>query len=564
MPSIGAGNLKYPNNVVAKALIEETALFFQKNQGKTSLQLVHFVIFDREIYNEFQLVHRNLISPISSDATPSDPVTPPSSSRSSSRSSSHSSSRSSSYSQQQQYLTPRKAAYFGDSTCSFPLPHNLSLELLQGDISCDDSDAVVNTTQENLKLLGSGVSGALLKKGGQALQDACDEAAAMGQRATEGKVVSTIATGSLKCKEVFHIAFHGGRNLTKTVQCCLELAEKKRFHSISFPAIGTGVHSYPAAKAAKAIADALKKFIASKPKHVKVIRMIVYQPRVHKEFVTAFNSIGESSEGLWNYLCSGMKAVKSFFTSSNSDDEMEVQPGEDAMEVDEEFEDLGEDVGAMHLNLSMDSEAILYIYGETDQIVGRAAKRIQSAIGTAFVNDEIDDVSIAEFTNETKSELQSFAHDRNVDIEIDCDEVLHLVKLHGCLQDVLLVKDKVRDAISFINHERSKKAAIDAISKTVCWIRLNSQEQEEVYGEELNYFIETAYQNKDKSFDSTEEQFSIDFDTMEEKDMVTKATARVIRQDLTKLQGIIAIGFHVLLFYCRRATKRLGSNATGL
>ena len=396
------------------------------------------------------------------------------------------------------------------------------------------------------------------------MQDACDEAVAMGQRATEGRVVSTIATGSLKCKEVFHIAFHGGRNLTKTVQCCLELAEKKRFHSISFPAIGTGVHSYPAAKAAKAIADALKKFIASKPKHVKVIRMIVYQPRVHKEFVTAFNSIGESSEGLWNYLCSGVKAVKSFFTSSNSDDEMEVQPGEDAMEVDEEFEDLGEDVGAMHLNLSMDSEAILYIYGETDQIVGRAAKRIQSAIDTTFENDEIDDANIAEFTSETISELKSFAHDRNVDIEIDCDEVLHLVKLHGCLQDVLLVKDKVRDAISFINQERSKKAATDAISKTVCWIRLNSQEQEEVYGEELNYFIETAYQNKDKSFDSTEEQFSIDFDTMEEKDMVTKATARVIRQDLTKLQGIIAIGFHVLLFYCRRATKKLGSNATGL
>ena len=552
MPSIGAGNLKYPNNVVAKALMEETALFFQKNQGKTSLQLVHFVIFDREIYNEFQLVHKNLLSPISSDATPSDPVTPPSSSHSSS------------HSQQQQYLTPRKAAYFGDSTCSFPLPHNLSLELLQGDISCDDSDAVVNTTQENLKLLGSGVSGALLKKGGQALQDACDEAAAMGQRATEGKVVSTIATGSLKCKEVFHIAFHGGRNLTKTVQCCLELAEKKRFHSISFPAIGTGVHSYPAAKAAKAIADALKKFIASKPKHVKVIRMIVYQPHVHKEFVTAFNSIGESSEGLWDYLCSGMKAVKSYFTSSNSDDEMEVQQGEDAMEVDEEFEDLGEDMDAMHFNLSMDSEAILYIYGETDQIVGRAAKRIQSAIDTAFVPEEIDDASIAEFTSETISELKSFAFDRSVDIEIDCDEVLHLVKLHGCLQDVLLVKDKVRDAISFINQERSKKAATDAISKTVCWIRLNSQEQEEVYGEELNYFIETAYQNKDKSFDSTEEQFSIDFDTMEEKDMVTKATARVIRQDLTKLQGIIAIGFHVLLFYCRRATKKLGSNATGL
>ena len=258
MPSIGAGNLRYPNDVVARVLMKETASFFQKNQGKTSLQLVHFVIFDQKIYNAFQLMYENLSSPTSTNIPSS--VTP----------SSHHSNTSSFGSHQ------RKVRASSESACSFPLPHGLSLELLQGDISDDDSDAIVNTTQENLKLVGFGVSGALLKKGGQALQDACDSAVAQGQTAKEGKVVFTRATGSLKCKEVFHIAFHGGRNLNKTVLSCLELAEKKKFSSISFPAIGTGTFDYPPAYAAKAIVDALQKFISSKPKHVKIIRMVVF------------------------------------------------------------------------------------------------------------------------------------------------------------------------------------------------------------------------------------------------------------------------------------------------
>lgn len=56
MPSIGAGNLKYPHSVVARALIEETASYFQKNQGRMTLALVHFVIFDKSIFDEFQKV----------------------------------------------------------------------------------------------------------------------------------------------------------------------------------------------------------------------------------------------------------------------------------------------------------------------------------------------------------------------------------------------------------------------------------------------------------------------------------------------------------------------------
>ena len=530
MPSIGAGNLRYPNDVVARVLMEETASFFQKNQGKTSLQLVHFVIFDQKIYNAFQLMYENLSSPTSTNIPSS--VAP----------SSHHSNTSSFGSHQ------RKVRASSESACSFPLPHGLSLELLQGDISDDDSDAIVNTTQENLKLVGFGVSGALLKKGGQALQDACDSAVAKGKTAKEGKVVFTRATGSLKCKEVFHIAFHGGRNLNKTVLLCLELAEKKRFSSISFPAIGTGTFNYPATDAAKAIVDALQKFISSKPKHVKVIRMVVFQAQVYKEFVSAFNKIGDSSGGLMSYIYNGMKAaVKSLFVAGNdsSDDEdpdkMEVEPIMTPNIEDEEFEDLGEDevVAAMLANLSLDSEVTLHIYGETESMVGRAEKKLRSTIATTSHTEEMEDPSIAAFSDEIVHELKSFASDRNVDIEIDRDPILHSVNLQGLFQDVMLVKDKIRDAMSSITQEQLNKAAAALVSKTVCWIRINpDDETEEEYEEILNYEIEQAFQNKKKFFDASDENFFINFDKMEERDKITDKTAIVKRLDLTKVLGM--------------------------
>ncbi|XP_003390636.1 PREDICTED: poly [ADP-ribose] polymerase 14-like [Amphimedon queenslandica] len=525
---VAVGSITYPNDVVARVLMEETASFFQKNQGKTSLQLVHFVIFDRKIYNEFQLVYKNMSSP-STTIVPSS-VTPPSHHNGTSSFGSH----------------QKKVQASSQSTASFPLPHGLSLELLQGDISNDDSDAIVNTTQEDLKLVGRGVSGALLKKGGQALQYACDSAVAKGKTAKEGKVVPTKATGSLKCKEVFHIAFHGGRNLSKTVLACLELAEKKRFSSISFPAIGTGTFDFPPADAAKAIADALQKFISSQPKHVKVMRMIVFQAHLYKDFVGAFKKIGDSSGGLMSYIYNGMKAaVKSLFASSSdsSDDDdpgkMEAEPIKTPNIEDEEFEDLGEDevVAAMLAKLSLASEVTLHIYGETESMVGRAEKKLQSTIDTTFHTEEIADPSITAFSDETVYELESFARDHNVDIEIDRDPNLYSVNLQGFFQDVMLVKDKIRDATSTITQEQSNKAAAALVSKTVCWIRINpDDEKEEEYGEILNYEIEQAFQNKKKIYDAADDNFFINFGKMEERDKVTDKTAIVKRLDLTIAQ----------------------------
>ena len=507
IPSIGAGNLKYPYDVVAKALIEEAASYLVNNKGKTSLELVHFVIFDKEVHNAFEIAYKKVSTSAKSAYTTAK------SKASSTQTLSH-----------QDKFTSR---------CSFSLPHGLQLDLLRGDISCNESDVVVNSTNENLRLVGSGVAGALLEKGGPELQAACDAVVAQGIRATEGKVVVTPATGNLRCNAIFHVAFHSKEEkiFVKTIQACLDMAEKKKYKSIAFPAVGTGTHGYPPSGAAKAVVEALKKFTSKKPKHVKVIQMVVFQSDVYEKFVSAFKSMEESNGGILNFLYSGVKAISSAIFGYN----------EEMHEKDSDKENFDEEASITEMlsTLPMDSEVVIHIYGETDHAVNRAEKRLRATIDTQFVNEDIIDLNITALSDSTVIELKDFAKSHNVDIDIDRDPSLHSIKLHGCLEDVLRVKDKVRDATFHLNQEKSKQVAADVVYKTIRWMRLTPNEEEVEYGEDLNYEIEQAYQNNQKVFTSTRDNFYINFDKMEEKDMVLDEVVKVKRVDFSK--GIIMI-----------------------
>ena len=85
--------------------------------------------------------------------------------------------------------------------------------------------------------------------------------------------------------------------------------------------------------------------------------------------------------------------------------------------------------------------------------------------------------------------------------------------------------------------------ATDVVYKTIRWIRILSTEEEEEYGEDLNFEIEQAYQKKDRVFNCNEDDFYIDFTKMEEKDTVTDKVVKVKRIDLS--QGML----YVLLIY---------------
>ncbi len=116
--------------------------------------------------------------------------------------------------------------------------------LSEGDITAVSADAIVNAANTEL-LLGSGVAGAIQRRGGPAIQKACEEhgPVALGEAAlTTG--------GQLPARFVIHAAAMepGGRvseaSLRASTRASLELARANGLRSIAFPALGTGVGGF--------------------------------------------------------------------------------------------------------------------------------------------------------------------------------------------------------------------------------------------------------------------------------------------------------------------------------
>ena len=119
------------------------------------------------------------------------------------------------------------------------------IHFLQGDITGMDVDAVVNAANTDL-VLGAGVAGAILSRGGPAVQEECDRLAPV---ALGAAAVTT--GGRMKALYVIHAAsMHpGGATTAESLRLAthntLLRAEEKGLKSIALPAIGTGVAGFP-------------------------------------------------------------------------------------------------------------------------------------------------------------------------------------------------------------------------------------------------------------------------------------------------------------------------------
>ena len=527
-PSIGAGKLQYADQVVAKCLVRQAASYLDSHCGtssaSTTLQCIKFVIFQQSTYDAFQTEYQSLSK------------APSVTSSSQKGGSVH---KRGSLPQVQPVATRQATSYHGTGGIIassnqggiwFDVPHGIQLGILQGDISSERCDVIVNTTNADLQLVGGGVAGALLRKGGSSLQLLCTEAVRSGKRLKEGNVIMTRVegVGDLKCKAIFHITFDRitRKKLENTFHMCLVEANKAQFCSIAFPAIGTGVHQFPSSEAAKAMVGALQRFLSKKPRHLKAIHMVLFQPEVYQEFSSAFKSMGESG-GILGSLISKAKQFSQAvgLTLGFYDREEGGSDDEEPEELEGTFSDQ-----------SLDSEVILEFYGATDEAVNCAEKKMSELIDNLFVHETINETNISLLSDEVVHELKRAAKEYQVDIGIDRDELIHSVKIHGSRENVLLVKDKVRDALSNASQMESKRELAESLYRIIRWKRKCGDGNIEEYDEMTNYDIEQANKHNKPNFvfKSDKESFLIDFNAMTETDKYTREVSEVVRVDLSK------------------------------
>jgi O-acetyl-ADP-ribose deacetylase (regulator of RNase III) len=154
------------------------------------------------------------------------------------------------------------------------------IELVKGDITQQDTDAIVNAANESL-LGGGGVDGAIHRAAGPQLLEECRT---LGGCATgDAKITRGY---NLKAKWVIHAVgpiYHDGHHseaelLASAYRRSLELAAEHHLKSIAFPAISTGVYGYPQEAAARVALETILAFLSEHPE-IERVRMVLFDSR---------------------------------------------------------------------------------------------------------------------------------------------------------------------------------------------------------------------------------------------------------------------------------------------
>lgn len=166
------------------------------------------------------------------------------------------------------------------------------LELVEGDITKEETEAIVNAANSGLRG-GGGVDGAIHRAGGPQIMEECRK---IGGCPTGNAVITS--GGRLKAKYVIHAVgpiYHGGEKgeaelLAGAYRNSLKRASENRIRSVSFPSLSTGAYGYPFDQAAPV---ALKMIVEYLKVHeeINVVRFVLFGAESYRAYEAALTDI---------------------------------------------------------------------------------------------------------------------------------------------------------------------------------------------------------------------------------------------------------------------------------
>jgi O-acetyl-ADP-ribose deacetylase (regulator of RNase III) len=166
----------------------------------------------------------------------------------------------------------------------------MNIEVLQGDITKQTVDAIVNAANGSL-MGGGGVDGAIHRAGGPAILEECKRVRAnqYPDGLPTGEAVATTA-GDLPARWVIHTVgpvYAKSEDRSGLLTSChvesLGVADELGARSVAFPAISTGVYGYPLEEAAPLALAAVR----DADTRVQEVRFVLFDERALKAFQAA-------------------------------------------------------------------------------------------------------------------------------------------------------------------------------------------------------------------------------------------------------------------------------------
>ena len=167
-----------------------------------------------------------------------------------------------------------------------------SLELVEGDITRQDTEAIVNAANTRL-VPGGGVDGAIHRAGGPAIEA---EARQLGG-CPRGEARITTG-GKLKARYVIHtvgpIYKNGLHREPELLALCyresLKLASAKGIRSLAFPSISTGVYGYPMEDAARVALKTVTDYLTDHPE-IERVRFVLFGRAAYEVYKKALQDL---------------------------------------------------------------------------------------------------------------------------------------------------------------------------------------------------------------------------------------------------------------------------------
>ncbi|XP_072469897.1 protein mono-ADP-ribosyltransferase PARP14-like isoform X1 [Notamacropus eugenii] len=408
-PAIGTGNLGFPKTIFAELILSQV-FKFSSSASLKNLKEVCFLLHPSDI-NNIQAFKEEFSKYTDRNTT---------------------SGRVSSTSDMQDLLDTISSPELGVYERKIG---SLTFQVASGDITKEEADVIVNSTNETF-ILKQGVSKAILEAAGPDVESEC---AALAANHPKNFIVTQ--GGNLRCKKIIHVI--GGNDVKESISEVLKECEQMKYVSISLPAIGTGQAKQDPTKVAESIIDAVEHFAQKGPgQSVKKVKVVLFLPQLLEVFHDAMKkrvrSQPQSSTSLFS-------KIKSFFSPAS-----QPPKKQDTLVLEK-----------------IKKSATFQVCGESKENVESTISWIKDFILREHQNCTFSEEAIQNFGEKEYDKLNELQNRLNITIDVKPGG--SQIEVTGTSKDVFAASREIQGMIKRTQLRMDEDSKAEELSRTITW-----------------------------------------------------------------------------------------------